>query len=366
MRKLTSLQFDDQQDQALLKDIQDAATNYLINNHEHRYADVGMFAKLILLSLLTCGFYVGCLLCEHALWYFVICYFLFIFMAMLLAVNVVHDASHNVFFKTPKANRWLNRIITIPLGIDPDCWQVRHVAQHHPYTNIEHYDFDIDYNGFLRQTPYQRRHWYMRYQQYYWPFIAAMTFPTIIWFFDWQDRLGIKFEKNKFTENGAYNGLVGWLLFFIPKMLHLTITIILPILFCEWLNLGIMLIIYLLSQMFSSMIFVMLLLGTHWAKATFYPIPKDGKMQHSQVRHTFDTSLNWRLKHPLFEYWIGGLNLHLTHHLYPGFCHRHYYELTIIIHQIAKKHGIPCQDITLSELFYYQQKFLKNMGKKQQ
>lgn len=65
MRKLTSLRFDDQQDQALLKDIQDAATNYLINNHDHRYADVGMFAKLILLSLLTCGFYVGDVCCVN-------------------------------------------------------------------------------------------------------------------------------------------------------------------------------------------------------------------------------------------------------------------------------------------------------------
>ncbi|SUI57269.1 Fatty acid desaturase [Serratia marcescens] len=96
---------------------------------------------------------------------FFACYFGFIFIGMFLTVNVVHDASHNAFFRRPWANRWLNALVSVPLGLDPDCWRVRHVLFHHAHNNIEHYDPDIDANGVLRQTPFQRWRPFMRAQR---------------------------------------------------------------------------------------------------------------------------------------------------------------------------------------------------------
>jgi len=198
----------------------------------------------------------------------------------------------------------------------------------------------------------------MRYQHYYWPLVAGMTFPTIIWFFDWQDRLGIKFNKNKFTHQGIF----GWLFFLLAKILHISSAIILPILLCPQFSPWLIILIYYLSQMCSSLIFVILILGTHWAKATFYQAPNTSIIPHGSTQHAFNTTLNWRLKSPIMEYWLGGLNLHLTHHVYPGFSHRHYQQLTIIIHEIAKQHGVECQEINLPKLLNYQQIFLKKMG----
>jgi len=354
---LPVLQFNNMQDRDLKHALNNAAKEYLLVNDDHRYADGKMFLKLIALTLLCSFFYIAVLYQRH-IGLFFLCYFLFISLAMLLAINVVHDASHNVFFKSTRANTWLNRLVAIPLGIDPDCWRIRHVVQHHPYTNIEYYDLDIDYNGFLRQTPFQTHHWFMRYQHYYWPLVAGMTFPTIIWFFDWQDRLGIKFNKNKFTHQGIF----GWLFFLLAKILHISSAIILPILLCPQFSPWLIILIYYLSQMCSSLIFVILILGTHWAKATFYQAPNTSIIPHGSTQHAFNTTLNWRLKSPIMEYWLGGLNLHLTHHVYPGFSHRHYQQLTIIIHEIAKQHGVECQEINLPKLLNYQQIFLKKMG----
>lgn len=347
-------------DETLRNALNTAAKNYLLTTNDHRYADSGMFFKLGLLSVLCLGFYLAALYQQSAYLFF-FCYFMFISLALLLAINVVHDASHNVFFKSGKANTWLNRLVTIPLGIDPECWRIRHVVQHHPFTNIEYYDLDIDYNGVLRQTPFQVHHWFMRYQHYYWPLVAAMTFPAIIWCFDWQDRLGLKFDKNKFT----HQGVVGWTDFLAIKTLHVSLAIVLPLFFCSKFSLWFILITYGLSQLCASLIFVILILGTHWAKATFYQAPTDGLMPHGQTQHVFNTTLNWRLKYPILEYWLGGLNLHLTHHIYPGFSHRHYQHLTVIIQQIAKQYQIDYRQITLHELFIQQQIFLKRMGKKE-
>lgn len=355
---LPPLNYDNTNDNTLKQALHNAAQQYLQANNEHRYANLGMFIKLITLVFL-CGTCYIMALNQNSIGLYFLCYFLFITMAMLLAINVVHDASHNVFFKSRQANTWLNRFVTLPLGIDPDCWRVRHVEQHHPFSNVEYYDLDIDYNGFLRQTPFQPCHWFMRYQHYYWPVIAGMTFPTIIWCFDWQDRLGLKFNKNKF----AYNGLSGWSMFLIAKFLHISLTIILPIILCPQFSPGLIVIIYLLSQMCSSLTFVILILGTHWAKATFYQAPDNNTFTHGSTQHTFNTTLNWRFKSEYIEYWLGGLNLHLTHHIYPGFSHRHYQKLTKIIQDITQQYNIDYQEITVSELFIYQQKFLKEMGR---
>lgn len=354
---LPPLNFANEQDIPLKIALNEAAKEYLLANNDHRYANRGMFFKLATLSLLCLVFYISALF-QYSICLFFICYCLFITLSLLLAINVVHDASHNVFFKSSTKNRWLNRIVTIPLGIDPDCWRIRHVVQHHPFTNIEYYDLDIDYNGFLRQTPFQVHHWFMRYQHYYWPIVAGMTFPAIIWCFDWQDRLGMKFDKHKFT----HQGVRGWLFFMMTKILHVSLTILLPISLCSQFSPWLIILIYCLSQMCASLIFVILILGSHWAKATFYQAPPDQQMPHGMIQHVFNTTLNWRLKYPILEYWLGGLNLHLTHHVYPGYSHRHYQQLTKIIQQIALQQHIDYHEINLRELFKQQQLFLKKMG----
>lgn len=355
---LPNLYFDNEQDVESKALFNEKALEYLRKNNDHRYADKGMFLKLgILIGF--CLFFYLCLFFQHSLALFFLCYFLFMMFALLLAINVVHDASHNVFFKSKKANAWLNYIVTIPLGIDPDCWRVRHVVQHHSFTNIEYYDLDIDYNGILRQTPFQVHHFFMRYQHLYWPLVAGMTFPTIVWLFDLQDRLGLKFNKSKFT----YPGARGWIFFLIGKTAHLFFAFGLPLLLCAQFNFFAIILIYFLSQCLASFIFVILILGSHWAKATFYQAPHDQKIPHSTTKHVFNTSLNWRLKSTYLEYWLGGLNLHLTHHIYPGFSHRHYHKLTPILAEIAMKQGIPYHEINLKELFRQQQIFLKKMGR---
>ncbi|HAU94436.1 fatty acid desaturase, partial [Serratia marcescens] len=189
-------------DSGLHRALMQAAQHYLAANGDHRFADGGMLAKVALL-LALCGLCYGLSLQQQNGWAFFACYFGFIFIGMFLTVNVVHDASHNAFFRRPWANRWLNALVSVPLGLDPDCWRVRHVLFHHAHNNIEHYDPDIDANGVLRQTPFQRWRPFMRAQRYYWPLVAALTFPYYIWLFDWLDRAGRTRVAARMAQQGA-------------------------------------------------------------------------------------------------------------------------------------------------------------------
>lgn len=336
-----------------------ASANYLAQNNDHRFADTRMLVKNGL-TLLCCGLFYILSLNQTNTWLFSLCYFGFIMMAMLVNVNAQHDASHNVFFRSPLANRILSRIITLPLGLDPDYWRTRHVVYHHVYPNIEHYDLDTEENGFLRQTPFQKWFPHMRFQQYYWPVIAALSLPYIAWVFDWSDRLG----KTPLAEKKILAGWQGWLLFLGSKIMHFTLVLIIPIMMASHHGISwqAILVTYLLTQMLASLIVVVLLLGTHWANATFYPAPEDGKMQHGWYQHNFATACDWNPSPQKLDELFGGLHLHLTHHLFPGWSHRHYPALAKIVQELAQEHQLAYRCIGYKQLFKEQQQFLKQMG----
>lgn len=171
---LPPLRFPADGEQAFHRDLKRAAHACLAG--DHRYADAARLVKAALLLVLCAGFYALSLM-QHQPWAFFLCYFLFVTMGMLLNVNVNHDASHNAFLRAPWANRLVGRVVTLPLGVDPDYWRTRHVDYHHVYANVEHYDLDTEENGFFRQTPFQRWRPHMRYQHLYWPLIAALSCP---------------------------------------------------------------------------------------------------------------------------------------------------------------------------------------------
>ncbi|MDE1167729.1 MAG: acyl-CoA desaturase [Pseudomonas sp.] len=345
-------------DAELRKALMQAASDYLVVNNDHRFADTWMIAKALALLLVCAGFY-GLSLAQPTLWGYVGSYFGFIFSAMFITVNVVHDASHNAFFKRRWANRWLNCMVSIPLGLDPDCWRVRHVIFHHGHNNVEGYDLDIEPNGVLRQTPFQRWKPFMRVQRYYWPVVAAMTFPYYIWWFDWLDRAGY----TPVTRRMSQHGVRGWSVFVSGKGTHLALALLIPLwVLPPTISAFDIVWVYLGSQMLSSLLFVMLIIGTHWAKATFYQVPKSCVLPHGRYRHVFATTLDWQTTPRWLGYWLGGANLHLTHHLFPHWSHRHYPALSQIISEVAPRFGIENPCIGTLEMLRLQQRFLGAMG----
>nr|WP_282914348.1 fatty acid desaturase [Escherichia coli] len=121
---------------------------------------------------------------------------------------------------------------------------------------------------------------------------------------------------------------------------------------------------YLLSQLLASLIFVTLIIGTHWAKGHTQLPPEEGKMPVGRLAHTFVTTFDWTPQPAWLGYWLGGINLHLTHHLFPHWHHRHYPALSRIIAQIASQQGLDYQLLTLADLLRLQQQFLRRMGEK--
>lgn len=341
----------------LARTLREQAALHLASRHDHRFADAGTMLKAMLLLAIVLACYAAALRAEHALGYG-LAFIGFIFGTMVLAMNTLHDAAHGAFFRSERANRLLMRVVALPLGIDPAYWTARHVHYHHSHANVDGLDLDIEPNVALRQTPFQAWHPQYRWQHLYWPLVAAISLPWITWVFDWADRLG----RTALKHDKVLAGPRGVAVFLASKSLHIVLTIALPL----WLtpmSLGTVLGIYLLAQLLASCFLVATILGTHWADVAFFKAPTDGLLPHTWHEHAFHTAVDWhspRWLHPL----IGGLDRHLTHHLFPTHSHRHSVALSAIVEQAAQRHGLPYRPLGYCELHAAQQRFLRAMGRR--
>ncbi len=59
-----------------------------------------------------------------------------------------------------------------------------------------------------------------------------------------------------------------------------------------------------------------------------------------------------------------GVNLHLTHHVFPHWSHRYYPQLSRIIEEIAAREGLDFRRLSLTDLLSFQQRFLRRMSER--
>ncbi|RQH05642.1 acyl-CoA desaturase [Paraburkholderia dinghuensis] len=333
---------------------------YLKGRADHRYGNTVTALKAVMFGILALVLFFVSLRSTSGV-VFVCVYVGFYVSAVLLSVNVSHDAAHGALFPSRTLNGIAMRVVTLPLGIEPVYWKVRHVRYHHPNANIEHHDLDTEANRFLRQTPFQAWYPQFRFQQYYWPLVAGLSMPYIAWIFDWSDRLGL----TPLAKDRLLPGLGGWLKFVGSKLAHLGLFLILPlVVVAPSTGYGPVIAAYVLGQMAASCLVVMLILGTHWADTHFYDVSDGAPLPHTREEHAFLTCCDWAARPHVLNGCLGGLNLHLTHHLFPMFSHRHYPELASIVERLAKRHGLPYRCLRYRELLDAQRRFLESMGKR--
>lgn len=358
----STIRFAPSHDSAFRRELRARAETYLAAHGDHRFADGWLHAKGFALAGLALAAYLALLHAGSAL-QCVMGYAALTFAAMLLAMNVLHDAAHRALCRTVWMNDVVKRIVAVPVGIDAGFWTIRHVHFHHPFANIEDHDLDIAPNPFLRQTPFQRWLPWFRHQHRYWPLVAALSLPYLAWYADWLDRLG----RTSAGTCEAGGERTRWPLFLAGKALHVLFVLAVPMVLLHRHGIGWPTVLagYLGGQMIASCFLVAMILGTHWAEPGFYRPGANGAMPHTWYTHAFLTSCDWLPRPRWLGYWLGGLNHHLTHHLFPTWSHRHYPALAAIVAELAERHGLPYRVRSYRQLLAAQQAFLKAMGRPQ-
>jgi linoleoyl-CoA desaturase len=341
-------------------EVRAAARAYLAARNDHRYGNIATAFKVTSLALCaTALFFLALDAASSAA--FICLYVAMKLAAVMLSVNSMHDASHGALFRSRFLNAVAMRAVCIPLGVEPVYWQARHVRYHHPHANIEHHDLDTAANRFLRQTPFQPWYPQFRFQHLYWPVVAGLSMPYIGWVYDWSDRLNL----TPLAHDRLLPGLRGWMLFVVSKLLHFGVFLVVPLVIVgPTIGYSPVLAAYALGQIVASCVLLTLILGTHWAETEFFDVSDGAPLPHTRAEHVFLTCCDWSPRPRLLNGGLGGLNHHLTHHLFPGYSHRHYPVLAQIVQQLAARHGLPYRCLNYGELLSAQQRFLQSMGKR--
>jgi linoleoyl-CoA desaturase len=278
---------------------------------------------------------------------------------LLLAINVAHDAAHDALTRKAWLNRAVQTIIFMLLGADAYLWRLRHVKSHHTFPNVNGCDIDIDNTTFLRLSPNHPCRPYHRFQHLY--------APAIFWLADvhtvfWQDFVYLRKDRLANMVD-IRHPRHAYFLFFGGKLAYLAVAVVIPILvlpFAWWQVAGGVL----LMTFVNSTVFVLLLIGTHFAEEADFPeFDADGYISHDWAVHALVTSVDWSPTSFWATLLAGGANAHAAHHLFPTIAHTHYAALTPIIARTAAEFGIPYHRTTLWRLIASHFRFLKRMGR---
>jgi linoleoyl-CoA desaturase len=274
-----------------------------------------------------------------------------------IGFNVMHDANHGGYSNTPRVNKLFSLSAEF-LGISGFRWRTKHNVWHHTYTNIAGLDDDVETYGTMRLSPHEPWKPFYRAQQWYFPLIYSFIgFDFIIRDF-MMAFVGKSDAHHVYPKMSRYDKVVFW----GGKAFFFLIMLGLPMLVFPW------------WQVLIGATFVILLVGlltglvfqlAHIMEAADFPEPTGEPLhiENEWAVHEVETTVNFAPRNRLLNWYIGGLNYQIEHHLLPHICHLNYPALAPIVRQTCADFGIQYYSYTTwRQAFMSHWRALRNLG----
>lgn len=140
-----------------------------------RTAPIGVYVKALFVLISFIITYLLLVFVIENLWQGILLSAILGFTLVGIGVNVQHDGSHNAYSQY----LWINRTMAMTadfIGASSYFWRWKHNLFHHSFTNISHFDTDIDFGLLVRMAPSTDLRWFHRWQHLYiWPFYGFLT-----------------------------------------------------------------------------------------------------------------------------------------------------------------------------------------------
>jgi linoleoyl-CoA desaturase len=124
------------------------------------------------------------------------------------------------------------------------------------------------------------------------------------------------------------------------KLIYFFTAIGLPIIFSSfawWQILIGFLIMHCTAGFIMSIVFQM----AHIVEGAEQPLPnQNGNIENEWAIHQLQTTANFSRKSRVMNWFIGGLNFQIEHHLFPNICHIHYRKISHIVESTALEFGL--------------------------
>jgi fatty acid desaturase len=237
-----------------------------------------------------------------------------------------HDAGHLAVFERTRANWALGSLCwSLSLGISFWWWYDRH-NRHHASTNDVGADPDlqwaglVDYSEDTLRTRSGRRSWLSRYQAVLAP-LYVLFLPFAFRAEGWQFAVGRLAGRRRAVE--------------LVLLSLSTLLWLLPVLALHWWWVG----VYVLSQAMAGVYLGMVVAPNHKGM----PVWSAGSTL-SFVERQVLSSRNVR-PHPFGDFFFGGLNYQIEHHLFPTMPRVNFRKARVLVKPFCLEHGLPYDEM---------------------
>lgn len=252
-----------------------------------------------------------------------------------IGMCVMHDGVHGSY----SAKKWVNKIMggtLYLLGSNVFNWKVQHNYLHHAYTNIEGYDQDIASRGPIRLSqfaPLKKIHKYQYIDAFF--FYGLMTISKLVKEFS---QLA-EYNKAGITRQYHLHPVKEYFKMVVLKVLYLFVYIGLPLILTSYTWWQVMIgffMIHWVAGCILSTIFQM----AHVVEGTEQLLPnREGVIEREWAVHELRTTSDFARHNHFLEFYAGGLNFQIEHHLFPNISHIHYRNIAPIVERTAKEFG---------------------------
>lgn len=275
-------------------------------------------------------------------------------------MSVMHDAAHNSFSKKGWINQLFGSTIML-LGTTIFNWKVQHNILHHTFTNIHGMDEDIAGRSVLRFTRHERLKKIHRFQFIYaFFFYSLMTLQRVF-----KDFFQLyEYNKQGITRQQNAKPALEYAKLVATKLVYLFVAIGLPLLLTDFIWWQVLL-GFVVMHCTAGLIMAVVFQLAHLVEHVEQPLPTaDGNIESEWAAHQLQTTSNFSRKNVFLNWFIGGLNFQVEHHLFPNICHIHYRKISIIVERTAKEFGLPynVQPTFVSALASHM-RYLKGLGR---
>lgn len=277
-----------------------------------------------------------------------------------IGMNVMHDANHGSY----SSKKWVNKLLGSSMYIlagNVYNWQVQHNVLHHTYTNIHGHDEDLEAGRVLRFSKHAEWHKMHRFQHYYSVFLYGLL--TFNWALTTDFMQTYRYLKRKLYFGKLPKPSVQWSVLIVTKIIYFSIWIVIPILFFEitwWKILLGFFIMHYVAGLILSIIFQL----AHVVEDADMPLPEpSGTMKNTWAIHQLFTTVNFSTKNRFMNWFTGGLNHQVEHHIFPHISHVHYTKISEIVRNTALEFNLPYNEYkTTRKALIAHFKHLKEMG----
>ncbi len=278
-----------------------------------------------------------------------------------VGMNVMHDGNHGSFSKYPWINKLMGSSIYMLAG-NVFNWKVQHNVLHHTYTNIKDHDEDLEAGVVLRFSKHAEWKPHHRFQHLY--FVLLYGLLTLKWAIISDFVKLTRYQKMNISYANSRSHSCQWVGLIISKIVYFSFWIVLPILVFNivwWKVLIGFFVMHYTAGLILSLVFQL----AHVIGEADMPLPdsKTGDMKNSWAVHQLKTTVNFSTKNRIINWFTGGLNHQIEHHIFPHISHIHYTKISEIVKKTACEFNLPYNEYkTTRSAIFSHFKFLKQMG----